>query len=177
MKKPIDDSFRETITSSDLPAVIQDIGEIGIDSLLDDGVLKDVPILGSVLAIGKTFGTVRDYYLAKKLMSFLGELSSLPDKEREKLIVKLEADSKYKETIGAKIIDLLSRIDDERKPKLIANAFKLYLAGKIDYTELSRVNYSIERFQLCDQRHQLKPRRVQNPVPAEAMGGVWSASS
>ena len=27
------------------------------------------------------------------------------------------------------------------------------------------------------QRHQLKPRRVQNPVPAEAMGGVWSASS
>jgi len=28
-------------------------------------------------------------------------------------------------------------------------------------------------YRFTEQRHQLKPRRVQNPVPAEAMGGVW----
>ena len=32
---------------------------------------------------------------------------------------------------------------------------------------------SVEMKLVLIQRHQLKPRRVQNPVPAEAMGGVW----
>jgi len=36
----------------------------------------------------------------------------------------------------------------------------------------SRVARSIGHW-IETQRHQLKPRRVQNPVPAEAMGGVW----
>jgi hypothetical protein len=150
MSKSIDKSIRETIAKSDLPGVIQDLGELSIDSLLDDGVLRDVPILGSLLSIGKTFGTVRDYILAKKLLSFLNELSGLSQAERDKLINKLEKDKEYEANIGEIIVDLLSRTDSDQKPILIAKAFKLYVQEKINYVELQRVNYAIERFQLCD---------------------------
>ena len=150
MTKPIDKSLRETITKSDLATVITDLGEIGVDSLLDDGVLKDIPILGSVLKIGKTFGTVRDYYLAKKILAFLNELSDLPQIERDKLISKLENDKKYESSVGGQLLELLSRIDEESKPTLIAKAFKLYVQEEINYMELQRVTYAIERFQVCD---------------------------
>lgn len=150
MSKPIDESLRDTITKSDLPGLIQDLGELGIDSLLDDGVLKDVPILGAVIAIGKTFGTVRDFYLTKKLLYFLDGISDLSQTEREKLIFKLEKDGEREEIIGEKIVDLLTRIDSDSKPLLVAKAFKLYVREKISYVDLQRVNYAIERFQLCD---------------------------
>lgn len=150
MTKPIDESLRDTITKSDLPSVIQELGELGIDRLLDDGILKDVPILGSLLSIGNTFGTVRDYFLAKKLLSFLNELSSLSEAERNKMIGKLEDDNEFEANIGEKLVELLSRVDSDRKPTLIAKAFKLYAQRKINYIDLQRVNYAIERFQFCD---------------------------
>ena len=74
---------------SDLPALINELGEIGIDSLVNDGVFKDIPVLSSVLAIGKTFGNVRDYFFSKRIIKFLQELSSMSNQERTLLIQKV----------------------------------------------------------------------------------------
>lgn len=67
MSDEIGESLKDTILKSELPALMNELGEIGIDSLLADGVLKDIPVLGSVLAIGKTYGNVRDYLFTKKI--------------------------------------------------------------------------------------------------------------
>uniref|UniRef100_UPI0040572413 hypothetical protein n=1 Tax=Candidatus Electronema sp. TaxID=2698783 RepID=UPI0040572413 len=146
----IDISFRETVLKSDLPSVIQNAGEIGFDSLLDNGVLKDVPILSTMLAVGKTFGNVRDYFFAKKMIAFLRSISSLSEKERQKLIHLLDADEKFSKYAGEQIIELLSRIDSERKAVLVATALKLYAREEIDFLQLQRINYAIDRFMLCD---------------------------
>lgn len=143
-------SLMETILKSDLPALINELGEIGIDTLIDDGVFKDVPIFGAITAISKTCGNIRDYYLSKKLLKFLKEISSLSAEERKMLIEKLDTDQKYASHIGERIIDLLSRLDDENKPSLIAKAFKLYAKGGLSYIQLQRINHAIERFLLCD---------------------------
>lgn len=146
----LDISFRETVLKSDLPSVIQNAGEIGFDSLLDNGVLKDVPILSTMLAVGKTFGNVRDYFFAKKMIAFLRSISSLSEKERQKLIHLLDADEKFSKYAGEQIIELLSRIDSERKAVLVATALKLYALEEIDSLQLQRINYAIDRFMLCD---------------------------
>ncbi|MGX9727472.1 MAG: hypothetical protein ACTFAK_09185 [Candidatus Electronema sp. VV] len=146
----LDISFRETVLKSDLPSVIQNAGEIGFDSLLDNGVLKDVPILSTILAIGKTWGNARDYIFAKKMIAFLQSISSLSEKERQQLIHRLDADEKFGKYAGEQIIDLLSRIDSERKAILLATALKFYAREEIDSLQLQRINYAIDRFILCD---------------------------
>lgn len=150
MSNEIGKSLKETILKSELPELINDLGEIGIDSLLTDGVLKDIPVLGSVLAIGKTYGNVRDYLFTKKLIKFLQELTSLSSEERISLIEKLETDSGYASNIGEKVIGILSRLDDDSKPSIIAKAFKLYAAGHLSYIQLQRINNAIERLLICD---------------------------
>jgi hypothetical protein len=150
MSKTLGNSFRETLLKSDLPSVIQNAGEIGFDSLLADGLLKDIPILNTILAIGKTFGNVRDYFFARKMIAFLQSISSLSEKERQQLIHRLDADEKFGEYAGEQIIELLSRIDSERKAILAAAALKLYARNEIDSLQLQRINYAIDRFLLCD---------------------------
>ncbi len=150
MSNEIGPTLRETILKSELPTLVGDIGESGIDSLLNDGVAKEIPVIGSILAVGKIYGNFRDYYLAKKLISFLQELSSLDSSQRIQLIEKLESDEPYSNKVGEKIIDLLSRLDDQQKPFLVAKAFKLYLAGYLSYVQLQRINNSIERILICD---------------------------
>ncbi len=143
-------SFRETLLKSDLPSVIQNAGEIGIDSLLDSGLFKDIPVLSTMLSIGKTFGNVRDYFFAKKMLAFLRSISSLSAKERQHLIHRLDVDEQFSKYAGEQIIELLSRIDSERKAVLVATALKLYAREEIDSLQLQRINCAIDRFILCD---------------------------
>jgi hypothetical protein len=150
MSEEINSTLKKTILNSELPAVIYQAGEIGFDSLLNEGVLKEVPVLSTILAIGNTYGNMRDYFLAKKLIQFLKEISTLNSDERIQLIDKLESDDKYAAGMGERIINLLSRLDDENKPLLIAKAFKLYAAGYLNYIQLQRVNCAIERLLFCD---------------------------
>ena len=150
MTERLGNSFRETLLRSDLPSVIQNAGEIGIDSFLDDGLWKSIPILGTILAIGKTWGNVRDYLFAKKMFAFLQSISSLSERDRQKLIHRLDADEKFSNYAGEQIIELLSRIDSERKAVLAATALKLYAREEIDSVQLQRINYAIDRFMLCD---------------------------
>ncbi|WP_335964599.1 hypothetical protein [Galbibacter sp. PAP.153] len=54
----IDKSLTKTIKTSDLQNVSTDLAEVILDSMLDDGILKDIPILGSIVGMGKTASTI-----------------------------------------------------------------------------------------------------------------------
>ncbi|NTV94379.1 MAG: hypothetical protein HGA75_03070 [Thiobacillus sp.] len=143
-------TLKETLVKSDLAGAILDLGEIGMDTLFTEGVLKEIPVLQSVLALGKTWAGVRDYFFAKRLLAFLKSFSELTAEERRDLVVRLDRDEAFGHYAGERLLDLLSRLDDERKPELIAKALKLYAAGRISGSQLQRVYHAVERLQLCD---------------------------
>lgn len=146
----IDISFRESVLKPDLRSAIQDTGEIAYDSLLNEGLIKNIPVLNWIFAIFKTYGNVRDYFFAKKMLAFLQSISSLSAKKRQKLVDRLDADKKFGKYAGEQIIELLSRIDSERKAVLVATALKFYSRREINSLQLQRINYAIDRFMLCD---------------------------
>lgn len=150
MNDIIDQSFKEALLNPELSNTILELGELGYDSLMRDGVLKEIPLLGIILSVGKTYGNIRDYFFAKTILKFLKELGTLSDAEKSDLIAKMESDKDYNTSVGGQVITLLSRLDDERKPELVAKAFKLYTKGQLTFVQLQRVNYAIERILLCD---------------------------
>lgn len=83
MTDNFDISFKKTILKSDLPAVIRNAGEIALDSLFDSGVLKNIPILNTLLQCGNTVGNIRDYLFAKKMLKFFENISNLSEAERK----------------------------------------------------------------------------------------------
>lgn len=63
-------SFKESIFS-DVADIAVDLGEIGIDSVLRDGLIKDIPIVSVFYKFANIATSIREQYLLKKTLIFL----------------------------------------------------------------------------------------------------------
>ena len=127
-----------------------------VDSLLNDGVLKQVPVLGTVISVAKSVGSIRDLLFIKKLAVFLNSMYTVEEKDRKKLLAKLGKDAKSAAYAGEMLIELLSRLDNAEKLLLVVKALKAYANDLINFIQLQRINHSIDRLLMCD-IHQMKP--------------------
>ena len=76
-------AFETTLLDSTLSDACIDMAELGIDSLLDDGVFKSIPIVSVLVGIGKTAQNLHDRNLLKQTIKFINtfnEKSITPDK-------------------------------------------------------------------------------------------------
>ncbi|RJP50164.1 MAG: hypothetical protein C4583_11070 [Anaerolineaceae bacterium] len=125
-------SLIETITSSDLSDLLQDYGEIALDSVVSDGILKEIPVINSIVGVAKIAISIRDKLLVKKLAHFLHELSDTTEKERMNFLQEFEEDPKEQRKIGENLLLLLDRLDNMDKPAMVAKLLKAYIKGEID---------------------------------------------
>jgi hypothetical protein len=153
MTRSIGNSLTETLKGTDLPSVTGDLGEVAIDALLNEGALKDIPVISTIRGLWQTGIAVRDYIFLQKLLRFLEELGDVSHQERVKMIEQLEQDSSYPQDVGENIILLLDKLDHLEKAKLVGRAFSAYCKGYIDSNTLERLIVSIDRIVLRDISH------------------------
>jgi hypothetical protein len=67
----------ESMTNESAIEIAKEYAEIGIDAVLSEGVLKDIPVVNTLVAIGKLGVNIHDRILVKKLLAFLCNLRSL----------------------------------------------------------------------------------------------------
>jgi hypothetical protein len=144
-KADLPGALLDSLRSNDLKSLAGDYAEIGVDALLVDGVLKDIPIVNTVRALAKAGFAVRDRLLIQKLIKFLGPLQKIDPQLRREVIEDLESDPVYGRRVGEHLIELLDRIDSHLKPEMLARTFKAYAEGEIDADMFHRLNYAIER--------------------------------
>ena len=60
-KLRLEESLVASIRRPDLRDVLADVAEIGLDQLLEEGPLRDIPVLGTLLRLRSAWGGVRDY--------------------------------------------------------------------------------------------------------------------
>jgi hypothetical protein len=151
--KQISTAVVATLKASDIGGLAKDYAEIGIDSFLAEGILKEIPVIGTLYAIARAGLSVSDQLFAKKLLRFMGSLAELREDERLGLVEKLEEDESYRNKVGHRLIELLDRIDSHAKPEMMARVFKAFAAKKINLDMLNRLNHAIERMPHFDIGH------------------------
>jgi len=140
----------ELIKNDEIKKVSTDIIEGILDSKMAEGVLKEIPLLSSIVGAYNAFTSIQDKLFLKKLFTFLHELSSVPQDERVKQIIKIEDDSTYKTKVGEKLLFMINKADDLDKASMIGRLFKAYLESKISYDEFLACVSCIERAPLPD---------------------------
>ncbi len=65
--KSLSVSMRETLDYSNLE-ILNDIGELIIDAVLNDSTIKEIPILGSIVGVGKYIKNVSVIIFLKSLL-------------------------------------------------------------------------------------------------------------
>ncbi|MET3017870.1 hypothetical protein [Flavobacterium hydatis] len=147
--KELPNSLIQTITDSDLSKIGIDITEISIDSILKNGVLKDFPIIGSLIGIWKTGVAVNDYLFLRKMMHFLKESSVLSESSRKKIIKKLE-EGDYQLEVGEKLIAIIDKLETGSKARLLGKTFALVGNDIISNDEFWRISFVIEKLPMSD---------------------------
>jgi hypothetical protein len=131
--KNISTSFEKTLINSDLQDVTVELAEISLDSLLKEGILKEVPILSTIIAFSKTALNVQDHLFLKKIIHFISEIKTIPLKDRQKMIDEIDKSHKYKIKVGEKLLYIIDKTEDHKSAEIIAKMFVGFLKGKMDY--------------------------------------------
>ena len=113
------------INSADL---ISDCLELGIDSLLNNKIIKEIPILKSFINVGKITQNIRERNYLKNIIVFINELNN-GDINIERLKShqeKLKNNSKKAEKELGRILIILDQTIDNIKVSILDKLYKSY---------------------------------------------------
>lgn len=131
------DSKKEIIEGSG------DILEYGIDFFTKNELIKEFPILGTVIKIGFTVKSISDRIFLKKIGRFLFHYNDIKEKEKIKMVSKMLEDSSKKKA-GEMLILLIDRFSDFDKPAYLAHCFIAYIDRKITLDNFIRLGTAID---------------------------------
>jgi hypothetical protein len=143
----LQESLITTIGKANLAEAVADIGEVGIDQLLDEGVVRDIPFLGLLVRAARTFGVVRDWLFARKVVRFFKRLGEIPIEDRERFLAQHE-NPVDRQHLGETLMLLLDRHDDMEKPDPLARLFAGYMRGEYDLETFRRLAGALDRLPL-----------------------------
>lgn len=143
-KKDPNQVFESIIKQSDLTSLSKDYGEMLIDSSLNDGMLKDIPMIGTLVGVINFGNSVNQIITTKKLYKFLSQLKDIPEKKRLKKINKINSSKKYQSSVGEQLFELLDKVESDGKPEILGKIFAAYIEEKIDYQTFLKISHIIK---------------------------------
>jgi len=122
----------ESLEAKELGRLSIDYGELGLDSILDEGIIKDIPFLRTVVSLVKVGFNVRDRIYIKKTVGFLAQVGQAPQEQREEFVKKYCGNVKRFEEA---VMLILEQADRFEKTSLIGKIFKACILGIISYQD------------------------------------------
>lgn len=142
-------SLKEVLFDSKAAELTKEYAEIGLDALLKDGLLKDFPVLGTIIGLYNTGSSIREWHTLKKLATFLNCLDEIPENEKTEFLDRISDEDKQGE-LFEKLVLLLDRLDETVKAEIIGNLFRIYVMDVFDRDMFLRCSSIVERAYLGD---------------------------
>lgn len=139
--------FNAILKSDDLKDISIDLVEKVLDHEISNEVLREIPILKSLIAARNIYTSYTDRIFIKKAMNVLLELGEASLKERTRLTSDLEDDD---ESAAEKILMAIDRLETIRKCKVYGRLCRLKAKGLIDRDSFLRLTKLIQDAYLDD---------------------------
>ena len=150
MDELVDDFEKSLFNSS--KDVISDYLEIGIDSLMNEGILKEIPIVNTIVGVLKIGKNVHDRNLLKQTLTFINEFNNnkISRDKLEQYKITIESNPKRSEEELGRILLLLNNFIDKEKSIMLAKIFKAYIEKIINWNEFCEYSEIINRLFIQD---------------------------
>jgi hypothetical protein len=159
-KKEMDDETSielfNSIATDKLGSVGRDLGEVALDTVLKEGVLRDIPVFNTIVALYQAGVEIHHHLFVRKIMNFLRELSSTPLEKRRKFVEDIEKNPKQKRELGETLLLLIDRADSLQKPSILGKLLSNHILGNISYEDVTRLSYIVDRVYISDLSYLLK---------------------
>lgn len=146
-EKNLSIAFADSLKEESI-SCIGEYAEIGLDAVMEDGILKNIPIVSTVIAVYKIGSSIKERYNMKKLLVFLNELNNgiLDEQKRKEYQQKFQSSEKFRNQEIEYLLVLIDRYISYDKPRMLANLYLAYLEGIINWKTLTAYAEIIDRF-------------------------------
>ena len=141
--------FRNRVIKSESSELLKGVAELAVDSVLEDGLLKDLPLVGTLVNLFRIGKGVREVFGVKKLAAFFLNLKDVSEDDKKACDEKL-GDEKSKMEFYSRLLILLEKLDEVQKANIVSNFFRLYIYNIITRDEFFRFSKIVERGYLGD---------------------------
>lgn len=144
-------AFRQSIFNDSLADGVANIAEVGIDSIMSDGLLKDIPIVNLLLNASRTFKAIHERNLLKNTALFLDAVNSqkIDDKKVQAYKKKLLNEKTAERELG-RVIVLLDQYVDNIKAQLLGKLFCQYIDRDYSWDKFCELSDILNRLFLDD---------------------------
>jgi hypothetical protein len=132
-----------------LEAALENI-EAVVDTLTTNELVREIPVVGTVVKLLRGARDIRDRLFAAKLLRFIQNLESVSDETKERIRRKITDNPDEARKVGEIVIVIVERVTALEKADLIAILFLAYIDGQIDVTEFRRLCAVIDQAFLDD---------------------------
>lgn len=172
--KSLDDTLLSSSTDEATKTIKDlsvDFTEAGIDALIQNDIVKEIPVVKTLLAVPKVIKSISSYLFLQKIIRFLYQLNTTTLKERQVFLTSLETSKR--EEIISNLILVLDKHDHLQKSELQGKLFVAYIKGLINYSDYMALTYalnmmdikllsSLVSFYVSETSHILKPETIYN---------------
>jgi uncharacterized ubiquitin-like protein YukD len=162
--KTIPNSLEETLKDSNLQEITTDLAEALLDTAFEEGLLKDIPIIGTLLGLGKTAIKLSDRLLLKKIIYFISELKDIDISKRKEMILRIDSSKKQRIKVGEKLLYISDKCADHETTEFVAMLFAAFLNEKITYSEFLKSSLIIERIFVEDLKNFIENNWEELPI-------------
>jgi len=135
-------SIEDSIFNENIKKLEIELTESVIDSILEEGLLKEIPIISTSISLYKLGRNYKLRNLIKNLYTFLFQLKGISEETKTNFLNKIE---KNKDDLFEKLLYILDRLDDSYKSEIIGKLFRNYIYNKINLNDFLRMCFIVER--------------------------------
>lgn len=166
-------AFGNSLTE-EVSGLAGEYAELTLDSLVEDGLFKDIPLVSTFTAVYRIGKSISERYHIAKLIAFLNEINKgiVDEEKRQNYREKFASNEKFRNRELEYILILIDRYISFDKPQMLAKLYLAYLDGTIIWEEFTMYAEVIDRFLLLDRGTLIsKSRRfiVYDNIGAEAI--------
>ncbi|MEK6152075.1 hypothetical protein WIW50_02380 [Flavobacteriaceae bacterium 3-367] len=123
--------------------ILADVGEMALDSLMNNEVVKEIPILGTSLKIIQGIKNVRDKAYINKVKKFVECVGELDESQKTKLVEESRLDKKRRVKFGDALFTTIEQSESLVKVEYIAAAFEAFLNNEMSENDLRLICHVI----------------------------------
>jgi hypothetical protein len=143
-------SLIESLSKAGASDIAAEAAEIALDSVLNGGLLEEVPVFGWLMKSYNVAGAIRERIFLKKVAKFLAGTSNVSDSERARFQAEIQTDAGFSRKVGEGLVLLLDRQEDFDKAFILGRAFSRYMRGHIQHEQFLKMAKSIELVYIGD---------------------------
>lgn len=142
----------EDSINGEISDVISDLAEIGLDSLFDEGVLREIPFISTAVSVYRIGRSISERHYIKKLLVFLKSVNEkIVDEDKRRLYMQRISNDPNKRSKELEyVLIIIDRYVGYDKPTMLAKLYLAFLEGNLSWREFALYAEITDRFIIGD---------------------------